>query len=715
MTDINQWRRMIQPARVKTPQESDEHGETASNVPATPRRRSRPKFSMHLSSYRLPTLLTLKPEPFSVDHFPAVDPSTSQGLTHNYNPNPEQMIDSVFSRLLVEPFKPLPVEYNGPLLQIIEVWRHLKDDKTRLTSRLSEEVDARHALMLEAEKAERRWAKEREEYKAEVKRLELLIAKGKRGLVDVMKARQNSVLRRTRKRPETQPDMNTETVYEFLQRTRREEEVMLKSQRVLVHSRPASPSHKMTVLSHKLSTTSFHEDTPFGTPPPDKQQNTLAAASKVQDARAESRSDASADAHSFFTSSGDLLPDEMEGSPNKYKAKDDHDISNIRQLIAVAAHRRGVTVDNLFPKVMEHFGSNGIPEARRTSKAPPVDKGLPPLPPHSSRPESTVEENVWTETAIAMHLKPSRPVLQVDTNPRRHRRPFSFDTGDDTGLLDVYKSWETANVRSEAPPRRSLSFSDMDNSLSQFSLGQLPSSMSPRGPPCSPSLCGARLSKIPSPALERPLARPRREDSSSSFLTALRHFEAGSSSRASIASGSGSRKSIVTAIHGDSNRSSKAISKRDSENSQKHRSGQRLVDDKNSLRNDMVPVAAARATGLVRTSERSLSNVTLNSSHDKRFSTYSGSSNSSKALSFVAASALSSDSQVNYAGTTSGNSDCYDDDGIPKENQIPKLDSRDGTGSKGIGYLSKSERLLRSSTGLTEMVSSHSQNLRRSR
>ncbi|TKA74665.1 hypothetical protein B0A49_05659 [Cryomyces minteri] len=216
MTDINQWRRMIQPARVKTPQESDEHSETASNAPATPRRRSRPKFSMHLSNYRLPTVLTLKPEPFSVDHFPAVDPSLSHGLTHNYNPNPEQMIDAVFSRLLAEPFKPLPVEYNGPLLQIIEVWRHLKDDKARLTSRLSEEADARHALTLEAEKAERRWTEEREGYKAEVKRLEMLIAKGKPGLVNVLKARRNSVLRTTRKRPETQPDMNTETVYEFL-------------------------------------------------------------------------------------------------------------------------------------------------------------------------------------------------------------------------------------------------------------------------------------------------------------------------------------------------------------------------------------------------------------------------------------------------------------------------------------------------------------------
>ena len=78
----------------------------------------------------------------------------------------------------------------------------------------------------------RHWDTERQQYKAQVKRLELVLAKGNRGLAEVTLARQDSVLRHDRSnRNNVNSDKTLETILEFLERSKRYEDKMWSSQR----------------------------------------------------------------------------------------------------------------------------------------------------------------------------------------------------------------------------------------------------------------------------------------------------------------------------------------------------------------------------------------------------------------------------------------------------------------------------------------------------
>ena len=78
------------------------------------------------------------------------------------------------------------------------------------------------------------WQQERQDYKAEVKRLELLLAKGKRGLAEVTLARQDSILRHGKQRSLSGDD-TLETIFEFLEKTKRYEDSAWSSQRGIVN------------------------------------------------------------------------------------------------------------------------------------------------------------------------------------------------------------------------------------------------------------------------------------------------------------------------------------------------------------------------------------------------------------------------------------------------------------------------------------------------
>lgn len=127
-------------------------------------------------------------------------------------------------QLMTDPFRVLDTRDNSSLMMIFEAYRNLRDDNAALKEKLRSEIECRYAAELEAEEAEKRWQQEKTEYRTEVKRLEILIAKGKRGLADVMRARQDSMLQRGRRREskETHNDQK-ETVFEFLERTRAED------------------------------------------------------------------------------------------------------------------------------------------------------------------------------------------------------------------------------------------------------------------------------------------------------------------------------------------------------------------------------------------------------------------------------------------------------------------------------------------------------------
>lgn len=136
-------------------------------------------------------------------------------------------------KLMANPLQALDVRDNSSLMMIFEADRMLRDENLALTEKLQTETKCRYAAELEAERSQIRWQRGKEQYIAEVRRLELLIAKGKRdGLVEVLRARQDSMLERTHRSKDAQDaEDNQETLFEFLDRTRAEDEDARKSQR----------------------------------------------------------------------------------------------------------------------------------------------------------------------------------------------------------------------------------------------------------------------------------------------------------------------------------------------------------------------------------------------------------------------------------------------------------------------------------------------------
>lgn len=159
------------------------------------------------------------------------------------------------------------------------------------------------------------------------------------------------------------------------------------------------------------------------------------------------------------------------------------------------------------------------------------------------------------------------------------------------------------------PLRRSLSL-DQLYGLSEQQLqptALLQRKNTPRTIVTSPTLpsplvpVSPAFSKIPSPIFDACLARPRREDATSSPVTTVhtvvRHSEVGA--WRSRRSGSTCRRSDNSSGPTDAGlQSPHAISNRSSSESGKTTGGSRLIQDKNSLRRVQGVMIAARVTGV---------------------------------------------------------------------------------------------------------------------
>lgn len=234
MTDINQWRRMIQPSsRAKTPAIESEDGSMLSGSmlsPTTPRKGLRPKLSSYLSQH------TLLPGPSKTDlslDEDVFNQTTWYPLWSNDDPAPspdaEKLMDTVMCKLLADPYRALDPRFNSMLMHIFESYRRLKDDKENLHLELVQECEKREALQQALHHASEQWEIEKQDYKAEVKRLELILAKGKRGLAEVTLARQDSIIRH--RKQQSMGDDTMETIFEFLEKTKRFEDRQWSSQR----------------------------------------------------------------------------------------------------------------------------------------------------------------------------------------------------------------------------------------------------------------------------------------------------------------------------------------------------------------------------------------------------------------------------------------------------------------------------------------------------
>lgn len=191
MTDIPQWRRKIPTARSRTPLLPDSEHESrppssfAAAHPPTPKRGLRPKLSSYLS-HNGPFGTVTKTEPDLALEELATPKFPSWAVEDPFpNPSADQLINSLMCRLMSGPYDVLDARFNGTLLQIFEAYRRVIDEKDRLAERLDKEADDRFAERYALQHAERNWEEEIEMHKTEVKRLELIIAQGKRGVADV--------------------------------------------------------------------------------------------------------------------------------------------------------------------------------------------------------------------------------------------------------------------------------------------------------------------------------------------------------------------------------------------------------------------------------------------------------------------------------------------------------------------------------------------------
>jgi hypothetical protein len=232
MADVYQWRRRIQPSFSHTLLPVGEQDETEPDITSgfgSTRKKVRPKISSYFSR---PSVVHGRSSIWSADQrtsFKKNISSPSQTWPEGCEPDPDQTMDSIMRTLVTEPYRSLDIKYNSPLLMIFEGFRNLRDANASLMRKLKYEVETRFSSHHELELERQRWQQEREEYKAEVKRLELIISKDKEGVAEVIRARRGSLLRaehrrRTTSGTNTSNDDPRETVFEFLERTRIEDD-----------------------------------------------------------------------------------------------------------------------------------------------------------------------------------------------------------------------------------------------------------------------------------------------------------------------------------------------------------------------------------------------------------------------------------------------------------------------------------------------------------
>ncbi|KAK1070535.1 hypothetical protein LTR48_009467, partial [Friedmanniomyces endolithicus] len=80
-------------------------------------------------------------------------------------------------RLMTEPYSSLDPRFNGMLLHICESYRNVRDCKQQMEEQLDDAMQGKKSLLYRLQQAQKQMSEQRQEYKAEIKRLELLLAK----------------------------------------------------------------------------------------------------------------------------------------------------------------------------------------------------------------------------------------------------------------------------------------------------------------------------------------------------------------------------------------------------------------------------------------------------------------------------------------------------------------------------------------------------------
>jgi hypothetical protein len=199
----------------------------------------RPRLSRFMSDY-----LTLSntskgvafSEPWSEDAPPILEPPM----------DPLLAVQAVRSHIYNLSTKPIPVDHNSGLLRVFEDYRKIRYERDRLDAILQETLEGYKT-------AEETWLATEARYESEIRRLELLIARGTTGMTGLMHARQGTVVDRKRPHRKTLSADRLETVHGFLSQNQLDEEIKSRIQKGMT-SVLCNSNKMLTISSGTLST-----------------------------------------------------------------------------------------------------------------------------------------------------------------------------------------------------------------------------------------------------------------------------------------------------------------------------------------------------------------------------------------------------------------------------------------------------------------------------
>lgn len=218
MTDIHQWRRKLQPDSSRTPTQPHEPGQRdkrndawLGSTPSTHDRRSWPTLSVLLSTHHAAPPAS-KPEPFSSDEWTSI-------RAPPYQPDISHMAQTIQTRLLKAPHVALPVQLNNSVMHIIESYGKLRSENIRLTKKLAQQLESSSSAEILSQKRFEAWSTEEHGYRAEIKRLELLINMWKRGTSDPIQIKQENCISGEGRVSSLSPNDKPQMLLELLERS----------------------------------------------------------------------------------------------------------------------------------------------------------------------------------------------------------------------------------------------------------------------------------------------------------------------------------------------------------------------------------------------------------------------------------------------------------------------------------------------------------------
>lgn len=176
------WRKTIAVSRPSTPITPDPPTSTPDDVEdtrserseaSTPRRDSKPKLIRYTSmfaTHKEKTNDSILSEPWSIDGPPMQEDPWSYA-------DPIVVMESIYSHMCKNYMIPVPLEYSSGLFQVFDDYRRLRLHKELLESREREALE--HSRKVTAQ-----WHQSEILYEAEIRRLELLIARGTTGMTE---------------------------------------------------------------------------------------------------------------------------------------------------------------------------------------------------------------------------------------------------------------------------------------------------------------------------------------------------------------------------------------------------------------------------------------------------------------------------------------------------------------------------------------------------